>query len=418
MKLSRPRADLILAFVSQGAYKALGFVVLAVLARALAPEDYGRLMFSLSMCLLAASLTDLGMSQDLIRRVAPQPAGAIQRLNAVLGVRGTLLIAYVVAINAWALATKPDIWAIVAGMSLYAVGFEINRTFAALFVGLQRIADSIRIYGLGLLVLATGVSLAAWAGKGLPWMVVAYVTAAAVLVLRGTSLARRTVGRVRLKLRTRALLPFVAGTVPLFGLTIMVALYLSVDSVMLGYLQPYGEVARYEAASKILEASQFMVRPLTLVLFPICSKLAAQGRWQKLGWTFRWATAGGTLLGILIWGAMQAVADPVIRVVYTESYASSAEVLRILFWASPAIYVATVASFLAASIRHDRLALAAVVTGTALNIGLNLLLIPDMGAIGAAWATVAAQSTNALLLVLVVTWGIRTSRKEGSRTFG
>ncbi|NNM32196.1 MAG: oligosaccharide flippase family protein, partial [Gemmatimonadetes bacterium] len=245
-----------------------------------------------------------------------------------------------------------------------------------------------------------------------PWMVLAYVAAATVLVLRGASMALRTVGRIRIKLRTRALLPFVAGTVPLFGLTIMVALYLSVDSVMLGYMQPYSEVARYEAGSKILEASQFMIRPLTLVLFPICAQYAAHRRWGKLRWTFRWATAGGIALGVLICGVVQVLGDPLIRVVYTDRYASSAEVLRILFWASPAIYVATVASFLAASIHHDRLALAAVVTGTALNIGLNLLLIPDMGAVGAAWATVAAQSTNALLLVLVVTFGIRTSRNE------
>ena len=418
MKLSRPRADLILAFASQGAYKFLGFVVLAVLARALAPEDYGRLMFSLSMCLLLASLTDLGMSQDLIRRVAQVPENAIRRLNAVLSVRATLLSAYVVLINAWALATKPDIWPIVAGMSLYAVGFEVNRTYAALFIGLQRIADSIRIFGLGLVVLASGVTLAALAGRGLRWMVLAYVLTALVLILRGTFLTLGTVGRVRIKMRTRGILSFVASAVPLFGLTIMVVLYLSVDSVMLGYMRPYSEVARYEAGSKILEASQFLIRPLTLVLFPICSQLAAHGRWEKLGWTFRWATAGGIVLGVLICSVIQVLADPVITVVYTDSYASSGRVLRILFWASPGIYVATVASFLAASMRYDRLALAAVIAGAVLNVGLNFVLIPDLGAVGAAWATVIAQSTSALLLVFVAALGIRTSRSGATDPTG
>ena len=60
MNSDRTRRDLALGFGSQLAFKALGFLILTLLARSLAREDYGKLMFALTLCSTTVLLTDLG----------------------------------------------------------------------------------------------------------------------------------------------------------------------------------------------------------------------------------------------------------------------------------------------------------------------------------------------------------------------
>ena len=50
MKQGKVRRDLLIAFASQLAFKILGFVVLAVMARLLSQAEYGKLMFALTLC--------------------------------------------------------------------------------------------------------------------------------------------------------------------------------------------------------------------------------------------------------------------------------------------------------------------------------------------------------------------------------
>ena len=282
MNPGKIRRDLWIGLASQIGYKALGFTILAMLARQLSQQDYGKLMFALSLCLLAALLTDLGASQDLVRRVAVRPAGARRRLGLVLSARLPLLATYLLALNVWVALTKPDLWPVAAGIAIYAVCKELHRTFSSLFQGLRRIVDSVWAFGGGLIVLCTGVALGSLLDRGLLWMVGCYVTSGLALVTIGATLARRRVGDVGVRCGARRLRGVFGQSVFLFGLTVMSLVHFSADTLMLGYLESYAEVARYEAAAKLLEASQFLVRPLTLILFPVCAQLATREEWSRL----------------------------------------------------------------------------------------------------------------------------------------
>ncbi|MDH3222528.1 MAG: oligosaccharide flippase family protein [Gemmatimonadota bacterium] len=404
MRLTKPRLDLVVAFGSQAGYKFLGFLVLAMLARALTHADYGLLMFSISLAMLAASLTDLGISQDLVRRAAADPDGALRRAGTVLSARMPLLATYVVVVNVWVALTKPDAWPVVAAVSVYGIGLEINRTICALFVGLRRITESVRVFSPGLLTLVLVIALGSALDAGLPWMVGAYVLAGLVLGPRAIHMANSRVGALRIRWRTRNLSKLFAGALPLFAMTMMAVLYIYADTLMVGYLRSYDEVAKYEAAARLFEASQFLIRPFVLILFPICAQLAAREDWGQLRRTLRLSLAGAAGLGIAACIGIGLLADAVIRVVYTSTFAESAAVLRVLFVAAPSLYLATVGMFMAASLHLDRIAMFAVAAGVGLNIVLNAMWIPDHGALGAAWSTVASLSFSALALGVMAFW--------------
>jgi len=51
-------------------------------------------------------------------------------------------------------------------------------------------------------------------------------------------------------------------------------------------------------------------------------------------------------------------------------------------------------------------------SGVALNVGINLMVVPRIGAIGAAWATVASQTLTALALMAYTYRGVAAAPAE------
>jgi O-antigen/teichoic acid export membrane protein len=399
MKLGKTRRDLLVAFVSQLAFKFLGFAVLALMARELSQADYGKLMFALTLCGVTVLATDLGASTDLSRRVAAAPAGARRRLEAVLSARLPLLAAYLVLLPAWVALTKPDALAVVVAIAVFSVCKDVYRSYSSLFLGLHRVEDTVVAFGSSLIVLVVAVAVGAATGGGLAWMTGAHVLSGAVVLGVAAGIMRRRVGPIRLRCGWRRMKRVFRSSVWLFVLSAAGLVHFGADTLMLGYMQPYEQVARYQAAAKLLEASQFMVRPLALILFPVCAALASRQQWQDLRRVMDKMFAGMTLLGVGTWGFVALLSVPIIRIVYTSTYDDSAQVLRVLYLSVPGLYTATVATLLASSTMREKRAVFITALGVAVNVALNLVAIPRYGVMGAAWVTVVSQTFMALWLI-------------------
>ena len=393
------RRDLLVAFVSQFGFKILGFGLLALMARALSQAEYGKLMFALTLCEMTVLVTDLGASTDLSRRVAAAPAGARRRLEAVLSARLPLVAAFLVFLPAWVAVTKPDALAAVAAIAVYIVLKDVYRTYSSVFLGLHRVGYTVAAFGISLVVLVAAVAVGAMSDVGLAWMTGAYVLSGTVLLGVAAAAARLTIGPIRLRCGWRRMQRVFRGSIWLFVLSIAGLVHFAADTVMLGYLQPYEQVARYQAAAKLLEASQFAVRPLTLILLPVCAALAARQQWSDLRRLMHKMFAGMAVLGAAAWGFVALLAVPIIRIVYTATYDESAEVLRVLYLSVPGLYIATVAMLLASATMREKRAVLIMATGVALNVALNLLAIPRYGALGAAWVTVISQTFVGIWLI-------------------
>lgn len=399
MKRGQTRRDLLIAFVSQFGYKILGFAMLALMARGLSQTDYGKLMFALSLCAMTVPVTDLGASTDLARRVAAAPAGARRRLEAVLSARVPLAAAYVVLMSAWVAVTKPDVLGVTLAIALFSVCRDLYRSYSSLFLGLKQVGYTVVAFGSSLVVLVGLVALGVETGAGLGWMTAAHVWSGLVLLAVAAAIARLRIGPIRLQWSWRRLKRVFGGGVWLFVLSLASLAHFAADTVMLGYLQPYEQVARYQAAAKLLEASQFVVRPLTLILLPVCAALASRQQWSELRRLMHEMFAGMAVLGVAAWAFVALFAMPIVRVVYTAAYDDSVGVLRVLYLSVPGLYIATVAMLLASSTLREKRAVFIMAAGVALNVALNLVAIPRYGALGAAWVTVVSQTFVALWLL-------------------
>jgi O-antigen/teichoic acid export membrane protein len=399
MRLSKTRRDLLVAFVSQFGFKMLGFALLALMARALSQADYGKLLFALTLSGVTVLVTDLGASNDLSRRVAAEPAGALSRLEAVLSARLPLVLVYLVLLPAWVAVSKPDALAVVAAIAVYSVCKDLYSSYSSLFLGLRRVGYTIAAFGTSLVVLVAAVAIGAMSGAGLRWMTGAHVLSGAVLLGMAAAITRLKLGPIRLRFGWDRMQRVFGRSVWLFVLSIAGLVHFGADTVMLGYLQPYEQVARYQAAAKLLEASQFVVRPLTLILLPVCAAYAARQQWGDLRRLMHKMFGGMAVLGAAAWGFVALLSVPIIRIVYTATYDESAQVLRVLYLSVPGLYAATVAMLLASATMREKRAVLIMGTGVALNVALNLEAIPRYGALGAAWVTVISQTFVAVWLI-------------------
>lgn len=400
MNLGKTRRDLLIGFGSQLGFKALGFVVLALMARQLPLADYGKLMFALTLCGVTVLVTDLGASTDLVRLVAASPRSARRRLEAVLSARLPLLGGYLLLITGWVALTKPDALAVVVAVAVYSLLKDVYRSYSSLFLGLQRVEYTVGAYGSKLLFLVAAVAAGGAADAGLAWMTGAHVASGAVLLLVAAAIARARVGRLRLRCRWRLMQRVFGGSIWLFAMSLLGLVHFGVDTLMLGYMKPYQQVAIYEAAAKLLEASQFMVRPLTLILFPVCAGLASRRQWAELRRLMHRMFGGMVGVGLAACGFIALLAQPIVHIVYTAAYDDSAAVLRVLYLSVPGLYAATVGMFVASAMNREKPAVLLMGIGVALNVALNLVVIPRYGALGAAWVTVGSQTVIAGSLVV------------------
>lgn len=164
----------------------------------------------------------------------------------------------------------------------------------------------------------------------------------------------------------------------------------NVDSILIGVMLGPGPVGLYAAAYKPITA--VLTAPVTYFqgLFPAFARSFKEDRAQfsgmvlrSLRFTMMFAIpvgVGGTLL-----------AAPLIDLLFGPSYAAAVPVLRLLSWS--AVLVTLRGNFRhtlnAAGKQHLDLACAGA--AAALNVGLNLLLIPRYGIVGAAAATVLSE---------------------------
>jgi O-antigen/teichoic acid export membrane protein len=152
----------------------------------------------------------------------------------------------------------------------------------------------------------------------------------------------------------------------------------------------------------MLEVARFVVRPLHSVFFPVFSEYVAAGRWDKLRARFGLLIAAVSVVGIALAIGMQIAGAQLLILLFGANYQDSVLPARVLFLSVPMMYASFLATTLALSIHREKLSALVLGLCVALNVGLNLVLIPRFGTLGAAWATVASQLFLAVSMLAVV----------------
>jgi O-antigen/teichoic acid export membrane protein len=187
---------------------------------------------------------------------------------------------------------------------------------------------------------------------------------------------------------------------PLVFSGLVVMIYMRIDQVMIKEILGEREVGLYSAAVRLSEVWYFIPMLLTSSLFPSIvnakkvSEALYYARLQRLYTFLVW-------MGVAVALPMTFMGEWLITVLYGIAYKDAAQVLVIHIWAGIFVSLGVASSSWYTSENLQRYALYRTSLGAIVNIALNLVLIPKLGLVGAALATVFAQSVAALFFDVV-----------------
>lgn len=212
-------------------------------------------------------------------------------------------------------------------------------------------------------------------------------------------------------LRDRAWMIF-SHSLPIAFTGFLAMIYMRIDQVMLHKMTTDSVLGQYVAAVRVSELFEMLPSALMFTLAPVLAVTVADP--QKFrGYTdrvFRYFM----LLAAGMCVFMTLGARIIVRVLYGKQFLPAAPLLAVLIWSEIAVFFATVTLNVMISRHQQSLLPIPTLAGAAINIGLNLVLIPRYSAMGAAWATLISYSAAWMVVLLFfkqtrsVTWqGIR-----------
>ena len=203
----------------------------------------------------------------------------------------------------------------------------------------------------------------------------------------------------RLKDALKHLKPILVLFIPILA----VDLYRMMDKIMLGEIISMGSVGQYENADKIIKICLGVVTALSSVMLPRMAKLNAENdtgtmrRYMGNSMRVILAMSCALVAGIL------AVGKTFAPTFFGPEFVECGSVLQVLSFS--VLFVAfsnLVRTQYLIPCHKDRIYILAVWGGVALNLVLNILLIPWLGAIGAAIATAVTELLVSIIQAICV----------------
>ncbi len=390
---------------------ALLLILMIVAGRVLGADEFGKFAFALLLGGIFETTMDFGLHQVTIRAIARDRTRAPALLQHTLAIKlvwafGTLAA---LALTAAMLRPEPDV-----RMACYLIGGSLvfrsyMLTIRGVLQGLEHFGwDSLVVVADRGLLLAFGI-VALVGGGGLRGLAIAFVVARGAALAVAVLITQTRLGGVGFRYDRKVWRELHATALPLGFFLVVLNLYSYVDGVMLGVLRTDAETGLYAAAYKVYEGFTYAPMAISAVLTPRLSALFASDRTRHRAMSLRGLLASAGL-AIVVGGAGYVLATPLLVLLFGADYAVATPAFRILCLGLPIVFAIWILHAMAISVDRERLLARTALVGLAVNVGLNLFVIPRYGGSGAALATVAGELVSAAMLV----WGLRTAWNSSS----
>lgn len=370
---------------------------------AVGSEVYGGYAALMGLSFLLNILLDLGITNFNTRHVAQHAQLMGKYLAGLAGVRVLLFVCYALVTVGVALVLG------YRGEQLGMLGWLVaNQGLAASILylrsniaGAQRFRQDSVLSVLDRVLLIGLVGWALWGRHGtepfrIEWFVYAQTAAYGVTLLVAVIMVLRLSGRVQVRWRPAFSYMVVRQSLPYALLILLMTFYYRTDTLMLERMLPHGaeQAGIYAQGFRFFEAANMLGFLMAGLLLPMFSRMLRER--EDVG-PLVFLALRLVLVGSLALAALCGMfPQTLLELRYSADTAPAARAFAPLMWAFVAVSITYVFGTLLTAggdlRRLNRLAAA----GAALNIGLNLLLIPRWQAEGAAWASLVTQWITAL----------------------
>ena len=379
--------------VAEAGSQAIGFVLTAVLARWGGTQVLGVFAIALAFSALLSPLVELGLNRIIVRESARSPeqsgtfvaAALLIRALAAVPVLGlALAVAHGLGYPSETVSMIGLIGA-VACLGLLQAAFRMQfYAFQKMeFDAVTRLLERIVATGLGIWVIISG--------HGLVWIGVAFVVASLGGLVVTWLIARVKFGRLPLRSLDYAVcVSLLRPAWPLAIAGILVAVYFRVDVVILSILADESAAGLYSAARNLVLALTLVSLALNSSVFPILSQQYAHDR-RAFETTLKTSLRYALLIAVPMGFGLMALADSVISILYGPEFSGAVPLLRILAAGLVLMFVTSFFGMVSVAIHRQGWIAVIALCNVLFNISLNVVLVPRLGALGSAVASVLTE---------------------------
>jgi O-antigen/teichoic acid export membrane protein len=371
----------------------LGLIVWLWLARQAGPEAFGQWSFAIAFASLFAVIAGLGFDGVVQRELVENEADALQILGTSAALRLAAGIGATVLCALAILLLRPNESLVLVLVVLNSVVFVLQSSQVVDYLFQARMANRPAVIAVNAaFIAATAVRV------GLLWLeaplwcfgltLVLEAAMAAGLLLTAAAAVGAPTARWRFDQGVARRL--LRQSWPLLFSGMAVIVYMRIDQVMLSSMVGDAAVGQFSAALRLSEVWYFVPAAVLSAAFPALLKRRQEGSGsyerylQSLYDAMAW-------LGLAVALVVTLAAPRLVELLYGAAYSEAAQVLQVQTWAGITVAMSYVHGKWLLAEGLQRLGLYYTLVGCAVNLSLNALLIPQYGAVGAAWATLAAQ---------------------------
>jgi O-antigen/teichoic acid export membrane protein len=386
-------------------------LLFAAAGRALGPNGLGAFVFAVAYMGFVMAGVNMGFDRYLLRIAARDSAAPDSLFFNVIALKLALAVPLfgagfvVLHFLSHSHEVQATTWALAPGV----LADSIARTQLSVFLARERsgppaLADALQR------IISAGLGIAALSlGYGVVSVAVTYSIGSTIGVIVGFVLLRRTIGVPAMRVATRAWRGLSSASLPFATQDTFGLLLARVDTLILAAIATQAAVGRYGAAYRLFESS-------LLVTYAIAGAFAAMFSYlgrdtdPPLRAVYERSIKLSLVLLAPVAVAFAVLAEPICRAIYGPSLASAGVPLRILAPAVLLMAVVTLANSLLLSRENPRRMVSLAAAMAAVNVALNIALIPPFSDAGAAAAMVATELIYAVWISRIATQAVGKTR--------
>ena len=380
----------------------VNFLLTVWIARHVGPESFGHLQLAISLIAVMAFSSTLGLDQIAIREFATRPDEQGRLLGTIMALRLVSGLTGYAALMAFLFAARPYEDETLHLAAILGIGLLFQAADSIDWWFLSRTRSRVSVQARTLAFCCSAL-----------WRIIAVLTHAPLMVIGVATLIELVVaaplmlfvlkrfGGLEQPLRADPALArqLLKLAVPMCLNAIAVILYMKLDQLLVGRFLGAGGAGLYAAAARLSEV-WYMI-PTTIVASAAASLAQARQR-DRLDYDARMRRLFRFLAMVSIGLAIPVslLAEAIITTLYGVRYAPAADVLRLHIFTAIFVYAGTLQGQWIINEGLTRLMLPRMLAAAAVSIGLNLLLLPRLGLIGAPLALLGGQVVAVILFPL------------------
>lgn len=382
--------------VGQMISRILAFAVTIQMTRVLLPDQYGAVVFAMTVLAYVGIIVDFGFDAwgplEVARGITPVSTIVKSVVSLRLLMLIPALVGLAIAVYLMPLPTLTKTIILILGATMIPSALDLNWVF----LGSKSMVPAIVSDCLCQLLMASGVFLLVKHPSDVIYVPIMQVTTRAIAVSYLIVTYLRTFGRLKIGWEAETVKKFVGGSLPLLGSALVGRIIENFDILLLGLWVGSEATGLYGASFRVVWMLVLITVAYYTALRPTLAQAYVQGFHTIEALLNRIMRISAAIaVGVSVGGIL--VAKPLIDLLYGKAYLPAAPALQVLLalfglHMLSRTYRVTLISFNKQGNDLRIMALAALV-----NVALNLLVIKNYGIMGAALANFACEF---LILVL------------------